>query len=78
MAILGGGVKQWKIADYLNTDMANSLRWLVWAKTKDAQKGRNKPQMIKTPEQSRKPKTKTTAAQPDQVKKLLAMPRKEK
>ena len=30
-------------------DMANSLRWLVWAKTKDGQKNRNKPEMIEPP-----------------------------
>lgn len=33
----------------LAADIADSLRWLMWAKTKDAQKNRNPPAPIPRP-----------------------------
>lgn len=39
----------WDTADYLLADMADSLRWLVWAKTRDGSKNRNQPQPIPRP-----------------------------
>lgn len=40
----------WGLSEYQLADIANSLRWLVWAQSKDGQKNRNKPQMMKPPE----------------------------
>nr|WP_196149651.1 DUF5361 domain-containing protein [Nocardia bovistercoris] len=40
---------QWGLEQHLLADMADSLRWLVWAKTKDAQRGRNQPERIPRP-----------------------------
>jgi len=39
----------WGITEYQLADIANSLRWLVWAQTKDGQKNRNRPEMMKPP-----------------------------
>lgn len=41
----------WDVADYLLADQADSLRFLVWAKTKDGQKNRRKPKPITRPGQ---------------------------
>ena len=43
----------WDIDRQINADIANSLRWLVWAKTKDGQKNRNRPRMIEQPKESK-------------------------
>ncbi|MGN2635339.1 DUF5361 domain-containing protein [Nocardia takedensis] len=40
---------QWQLGQHLLADIADSLRWLVWAKTKDAQRGRNRPDRIPRP-----------------------------
>lgn len=39
----------WGLPEMLAADIADSLRWLVWAKTKDAAKGRNQPKPIPRP-----------------------------
>lgn len=39
----------WGLPEMLAADIADSLRWLMWAKTKDAQKGRNAPKPIPRP-----------------------------
>ncbi|WP_052372591.1 DUF5361 domain-containing protein [Nocardia otitidiscaviarum] len=39
----------WGLKEMLLADMVDSLRWLVWAKTKDAQKGRNRPKPVPRP-----------------------------
>lgn len=44
----------WDVSDYLLADQADSLRWLVWAKTKDARKNRKKPQPIPRPADARR------------------------
>ncbi|UVK62931.1 tail assembly chaperone [Gordonia phage Hexbug] len=40
---------EWDRANMLLADMADSLHWLVWAKTKDGQRNRNQPQPIPRP-----------------------------
>jgi hypothetical protein len=39
----------WGWSEVLLADIANSLRWLVWSKTKAAARGRSKPSMIEPP-----------------------------
>ncbi len=39
----------WDVSDYLLATIADAQRWLVWAKTKDAQKKRNQPKPIPRP-----------------------------
>lgn len=40
---------EWRASDYLLRSIDYTLRLLNWGFSKDAQKGRNKPQPIKTP-----------------------------
>lgn len=40
---------QWQLTQYLLADMADSLRWLVWSKTRAAQDGRDRPNPIPRP-----------------------------
>ncbi|MBF6254398.1 hypothetical protein IU414_06625 [Nocardia farcinica] len=39
----------WGLPEMLLADAVDSLRWLVWAKTEDAQKKRNKPKPVPRP-----------------------------
>lgn len=39
----------WGLPEMLAADIADSLRWLTWAKTTDAQKNRNPPKPIPRP-----------------------------
>lgn len=39
----------WQLQEMLLADVADSLHWLVWAKTKAAQKNRNQPKPIPRP-----------------------------
>ncbi|OBJ26970.1 DUF5361 domain-containing protein [Mycobacterium sp. 1245801.1] len=39
----------WTLTNMLLAVIADCLRWLQWAKTKDGQKGRNAPEPIKRP-----------------------------
>lgn len=39
----------WGLPEMLAADIADSLRWLMWAKTPDAPKGRNRPKPIPRP-----------------------------
>ncbi|WP_336086205.1 DUF5361 domain-containing protein [Nocardia sp. SSK8] len=43
------GEHEWHLDRMLLADMADSLRWLVWAKSADAQHGRNRPEPIPRP-----------------------------
>lgn len=63
----------WSIDTHIAADIANSLRLLVWFKTKDGQKKRNRPPMIEAPKQE---KDKTAVLELDSLKKALAQPRK--
>ncbi|WP_166655849.1 DUF5361 domain-containing protein [Nocardia ignorata] len=40
---------EWHLDRMLLADMSDSLRWLVWAKSSDAQHGRNRPEPIPRP-----------------------------
>lgn len=64
----------WEQSHYLLANIANSLAILVWAKTKDAERGRNKPKMITPPKKTERDKPTFTV---DEYKELLSKPRKE-
>lgn len=66
----------WGEAEYLLADIANSLRWLVWSKTKDAEKGKNPPKMIEPPRKEMKVSNEY-ALDLDEYKRRLALPREE-
>jgi hypothetical protein len=40
---------EWCRQDYLMAEAVNMLRLLVWAQSKDGQKGRNRPKMVEPP-----------------------------
>jgi len=40
---------EWDRQDHLLAETVNMLRILVWAQTKDGQKGRNRPKMVEPP-----------------------------
>lgn len=72
---------RWGVSEYLLAVIADSLRWLVWAKTKDAKRGRNKPKPIPRPGDSDKKQSKGTfkgavSMTVDEVKRRLALPRR--
>jgi len=73
---------RWGVSEYLLAVIADSLRWLVWAKTKDAKRNRNRPKPIPRPgDDRRKPREKGKFAgaisRPiDEVKRLLSLRRR--
>lgn len=46
---LGGEKADWGIKEQLMAMQVDYLAWLVWAKTKDGQSGRNKPKPVPRP-----------------------------
>lgn len=46
---IGGADAAWTLTNQLIATAVDSLRWLVWAKTEDAQKRRNIPKPIPRP-----------------------------
>ena len=70
---------RWGVAEYLLAAIADSLRWIVWAKTKDAKRNRNKPKPIPRPGMEKREKGTFKGAVSrgvDEVKRLLSLPRK--
>lgn len=67
----------WDVQDYLLAEIADSQRWLVWAKTTDAQKKRNMPKPIPRPgvSESNGRVTDVRAMDVDALKAFLARPR---
>lgn len=58
--------------------VADGIAWLVWSKTKDAKHNRKKPKPIDRPGVGRKKKNpEIVTADVDEVKRRLALPRKE-
>lgn len=69
---------RWGFAEYLLASIADSLGWLVWSKTKDGSKGRNRPKPIPRPGDSQRKKDQAqgrfrgAVARPiDEVKRIL-------
>lgn len=70
----------WGPQEYLLASIADSLRWLVWAKTRDGSRGRNMPKPIPRPGDVNRSqgRFKDAVALPlDEVKRLLRLPRGE-
>ena len=70
---------RWGVGEYLLASIADSLRWLVWAKTKDAKRRRNLPKPIPRPGADKRSKGTFNGAvgrSVDEVKRLLSLPRK--
>lgn len=44
-----GESADWTLEAHLMASMVDSLRWLQWAKTKDAEKGKNAPEPVPRP-----------------------------
>lgn len=65
---------EWTTADYLLADMADSLRWLMWSKTKAAESGRDAPKPIPRPGDEPE---EVTAMDVEDLKEFLARPRVE-
>ncbi|MEU2256170.1 DUF5361 domain-containing protein [Nocardia xishanensis] len=40
---------RWQLNQHLLADVADSLRWMVWSKSEDAQQGRGRPEPIQRP-----------------------------
>lgn len=47
--VILGEVVEWSTAEYLLAQIADNTAWLVWAKTDDGAKGRNRPQRLRRP-----------------------------
>ena len=70
---------RWGVAEYLLAIIADALRWLVWAKTPDAKRKRNRPKPIPRPGDAGKVQGRFAGAvgrSVDEVKRMLALPRK--
>lgn len=63
----------WGVAEYQLADMVDSLGWLVWAKTKDGSRGRNKPKPYPRPgvEEAGKKRVRGVAVPMNKVKERL-------
>lgn len=46
--VLGDAVA-WTVADHLLAQVVDNTNWLVWAKTEDGSKGKNRPQRLRRP-----------------------------
>ncbi|MGO1319932.1 MAG: DUF5361 domain-containing protein [Galactobacter sp.] len=74
---------RWGVSEYLLAIIADATRWLVWAKTKDARRGRNRPQPIPRPGDAERAKRGkqghfhgAVSRTVDEVKRLLSRPRR--
>lgn len=65
----------WTVAEYLLATIADADRWLVWAKSKDGSKNRNRPKPITRPGGETKKRDDLRAMPVDQMRALLARPR---
>ena len=65
---------EWSKNDHMQADIANLLKILVWQGTKDGQKGRNQPDMIRPP-QPQQPTEEGPSA--DDCREVLSKARKE-
>lgn len=65
----------WTLTDRLLAIIANALRWLVWAKTKDGSKNRNRPVPIGPDmgDKTRRPGLKVKPSPVSRVKKALGL-----
>ena len=69
----------WGVSEHLLASAVDALRWLVWSKTKDGEKNRNRPKPVPRPGvKPDKGRMSDAVAMPvDELKKYLALPRGE-
>lgn len=48
-AMLGDQWSPWTVGDHLSALMVDALNWLVWSKTEDGAKNRNRPRPVPRP-----------------------------
>lgn len=65
----------WTALDYWLCSIEYSLRWLVWSKTKDGEKGRKRPKPIKPPQAENKSKKTFVGMDKKALKAFLSAPR---
>ena len=63
----------WSTERYLLASIEYSLRALLWTKTKDAEKGRNRPQMVPTPSQREALRKKVESTDIERIRKTLGI-----
>ncbi|MFC9967856.1 DUF5361 domain-containing protein [Nocardia sp. JW2] len=62
---------RWQVAEHLLADVSDSLRWLVWARTDDGRRGRNRPEPIQRPGVKSDRERLGTATQLEQMNEFL-------
>ncbi|MFC4374088.1 DUF5361 domain-containing protein [Nocardia halotolerans] len=62
---------RWQTAEHLLADVADSLHWLMWARTDDGRRGRNRPEPIARPGLKSDRERVGTATQLDQMNEFL-------
>ncbi|MEV0543113.1 MULTISPECIES: DUF5361 domain-containing protein [Nocardia] len=62
---------RWQTAEHLLADVADSLRWLAWARTDDGRRGRNMPEPIARPGRQSNRERVGTATELDQMNDFL-------
>ncbi|MFR9750511.1 DUF5361 domain-containing protein [Nocardia sp. 004] len=62
---------RWQLDSMLLADMADSLRWLMWSKTEDGVRGRNRPEPIRRPGKKSERERVGTAVDIDQMNDFL-------
>lgn len=66
-------VLSWSTDRYLLASIEYSLRALLWTKTKDAAKGRNRPKMVPTPSQRERLRKKVEGTDIERIRKALGI-----
>ncbi len=66
-------VLSWSVDRYLLASVEYSLRALLWSRTKDAEKGRNKPKMVPTPSQREALRRKVEKTDIERIRKALGI-----
>lgn len=61
----------WSSAEYLLSSISDGINWLVWSRTKDAEKGRNRPERNPTPADRARIKRRLDATDRDFVDRVL-------
>lgn len=62
---------QWQVSQHLLAEAVDALRWLMWAKTDDGRRGRNRPDLIQRPGAKSRRERVGTATELDQMNEFL-------
>ncbi|QXB43414.1 DUF5361 domain-containing protein [Jonesia denitrificans] len=69
----------WGVQEHLLATIADTLRWLAWAKSEDGKRNRKRPKPIPRPGDSQDDRGRFSGVEKadlDEVKRLLALPRR--